>query len=229
MANRTREKLIEVARHLFAKKGVKNTTMIDIANASDKGRRTVYTYFKSKRAIYDAVIESECEKLIGRLESVTKLDLPPLEKFYRFIIARFDVITLLNASTQAPADGGIKSWFVHDNHRLERVMATVFQRERVMLNGLLRECLDDPRVDRRQVVRLRVVIPLLQQGVDITYVRRNYKELGVDEASFPDVLAAFVINGLLKKEQQWAPMPTTLKDQTTEKSNQPININTFTS
>lgn len=201
MANRTREKLIEVARHLFAKKGIENTTMIDIANASDKGRRTVYTYFKSKRAIYEAVIEAESENLLARLEGVTQLNLPPLEKFYRFIIERFDIIKLSNASSLMPNDG-IKAWFVHDNRRMERVMNSVFQRERVMLNRLLRECLDDPRVDRRQVVRLRVVIPLLQQGVDITYVRNNYKELGVDEASFPDVLATFVINGLMKKETE---------------------------
>ena len=46
MVSKTRERLIEVARQLFARKGVENTTMLDIANASDKGRRTIYTYFK---------------------------------------------------------------------------------------------------------------------------------------------------------------------------------------
>ncbi|WP_304467832.1 TetR family transcriptional regulator, partial [uncultured Muribaculum sp.] len=44
MAIKTREKLIEVARQLFARKGIENTTMNDIANASEKGRRTIYTY-----------------------------------------------------------------------------------------------------------------------------------------------------------------------------------------
>lgn len=201
MANRTREKLIEVARHLFARNGIENTTMVDIANASDKGRRTVYTYFKSKRAIYEAVIENESERLLDRLEKVASQDLPPLEKFYQFIITRFDIIKLANASTLMPNDG-IKAWFVHDNKRMEKVMASAFKQERILLNKLLLECLDDPRVDRRQVVRLRVVIPFLQQGVDIAYVRKNYRELGVSEASFPDVLATFVINGLLKKEYQ---------------------------
>ena len=49
MVNKTRDKLIEVARQLFVHKGIENTTMNDIANASDKGRRTIYTYFKNKR------------------------------------------------------------------------------------------------------------------------------------------------------------------------------------
>ena len=46
--SKTREKLVDVARQLFAKMGVENTTMNDIAMASQKGRRTLYTYFKSK-------------------------------------------------------------------------------------------------------------------------------------------------------------------------------------
>lgn len=49
MVSKTRDKLIEVARQLFTNKGVENTTMNDIAAASEKGRRTIYTYFKSKR------------------------------------------------------------------------------------------------------------------------------------------------------------------------------------
>ena len=43
MVKKTRDKFIEVARQLFARKGVENTTMHDIASASDKGRRTIYT------------------------------------------------------------------------------------------------------------------------------------------------------------------------------------------
>ncbi len=67
MVSKTREKLIDVARQLFVHKGIENTTMNDIAAASDKGRRTIYTYFKNKREIYNAVIERQSEQLeIGR-------------------------------------------------------------------------------------------------------------------------------------------------------------------
>ena len=41
--SKTRAKLVDVARQLFAKKGVDDTTMNDIAVASKKGRRTLYT------------------------------------------------------------------------------------------------------------------------------------------------------------------------------------------
>ena len=57
--SKTRSLLIDVARRLFAQKGLEGTTMNDIAVASGKGRRTLYTYFKNKEAIYYAVIETE--------------------------------------------------------------------------------------------------------------------------------------------------------------------------
>ena len=41
MASRTKDKLIDVARQLFAHKGVENTTMNDIASASENGLRTI--------------------------------------------------------------------------------------------------------------------------------------------------------------------------------------------
>ena len=72
MVNKTRDKLIEVARQLFVHKGIENTTMNDIANASDKGRRTIYTYFKNKREIYNAVVDRESEHLVARLRRVVE-------------------------------------------------------------------------------------------------------------------------------------------------------------
>ena len=66
--SKTRQMLVDVARQLFAKNGVANTTMNDIALASGKGRRTVYTYFSSKEEVYYAVIEGELERLSDKLD-----------------------------------------------------------------------------------------------------------------------------------------------------------------
>jgi AcrR family transcriptional regulator len=43
MIAKTKDILVDVARKLFAEKGFENTTMNDIALASQKGRRTLYT------------------------------------------------------------------------------------------------------------------------------------------------------------------------------------------
>ena len=71
--SKTRQKLVDVARQLFAKNGLENTTMNDIAKASGKGRRTLYTYFKSKEEVYYAVIESELERLSDKMDKIIEL------------------------------------------------------------------------------------------------------------------------------------------------------------
>ncbi len=199
MANCTREKLIDVARNLFAHKGIENTTMGDIADASEKGRRTIYTYFRSKKAIYEAVIEAESERIVDRMRKVYALDLPPLEKLRRFVIMRFEILKMEveNLSPLTPTDA-IRSLFTRDNKRYERILQLALEKERLMFNDILRQCMDLPEVDRRQLARLKVVMPLLQQGVDISFMRNNYEVLGLDEKSFPNIVADFILNGLHK-------------------------------
>lgn len=196
MANRTREKLIDVARHLFARKGIENTTMVDIANASEKGRRTVYTYFKSKSAIYDAVIESESERMVERLRKVYSLELPPIEKLRQFVIIRFEILKMISDTSSPPET--LRSLFSTNSKRYEKITQLALEKEKVMLNNILRQCMDYPDIDRRQLARLKVVMPLLQQGIDISFMRNNYRDLGVDEASFSNVVADFILNGLHK-------------------------------
>lgn len=89
---KTRAKLVDVARQLFAKKGVEATTMNDIAVASKKGRRTLYTYFKSKDQIYMAVVESELKMLSDTMDKVAKKPTVPDEKILELITTHLDII-----------------------------------------------------------------------------------------------------------------------------------------
>ena len=90
--SKTRQKLVDVARQLFAKNGIANTTMNDIAVASGKGRRTLYTYFKSKEDVYLAVIESELERLSDKLDEVAAKKIPPQEKIMEIIYTHLSMV-----------------------------------------------------------------------------------------------------------------------------------------
>ena len=66
--------------------------MNDIAKASQRGRRTLYTYFSSKNDIYKAVIESELGTLYNKLEMVTKRDIPADDKLIMLAFTRLNAI-----------------------------------------------------------------------------------------------------------------------------------------
>ena len=90
--SKTRQKLVDVARQLFAKNGIDNTTMNDIAVASGKGRRTLYTYFSRKEDVYYAVIESELERLSDKLDEVANCKMRPQDKIIELIYTHLSMI-----------------------------------------------------------------------------------------------------------------------------------------
>ena len=89
---KTRAKLVDVARQLFAQKGVEYTTMNDIAIASKKGWRTLYTYFKNKEQIYMAVVESEVQRLSQILQEVADKPIAPDTKIIEMISTHLESI-----------------------------------------------------------------------------------------------------------------------------------------
>ena len=90
--SKTRQKLVDVARQLFAKNGIANTTMNDIAVASGKGRRTLYTYFSRKEDVYYAVIESELDRLSEKLDEVASCKMRPQDKIIELIYTHLSMI-----------------------------------------------------------------------------------------------------------------------------------------
>ena len=115
MASRTKDKLIDVARQLFAHKGVENTTMNDIASASDKGRRTIYTYFKSKTEIFNAVVNREAQSIIERIADIPSMPISPEEKLMNFIFSRFEAVKEV-----VGRNGSLKASFFLDVRRVDR-------------------------------------------------------------------------------------------------------------
>jgi AcrR family transcriptional regulator len=132
--SKTREILVDVARQLFAKMGVGNTTMNDIAQASRKGRRTLYTYFKSKNDIYLAVIESELEQLQQALHRVGEKDLEPEEKLKVFIFTRLDAVKEV-----VIRNGSLNADFFQDATRVEKVRKKFDKKEIQIIKKILQE------------------------------------------------------------------------------------------
>ena len=87
----TKEHLIKVARRLFAQQGIGNITMNDIAQAANKSRRTLYTYFQSKEELLEASIEMEVMKISAAMTKVAMSTLPPNKKIIKLIFTRLQL------------------------------------------------------------------------------------------------------------------------------------------
>ena len=197
MVIKTREKLIDVARQLFAHKGIENTTMSDIAKASDKGRRTIYTYFKSKKEIYNAVIERESEQLVARLRDVVKSDLSPEEKLNRFIDLRGDVIV---EAIMQYYDGNVmlRSLFMRNVKKIEKIRYMALEKEREILDEIVREGLKSGVFDAERTRDLFPAVVMIFQGLELSYLRNNFTRLGLDKDMIKENIRHHILSAITK-------------------------------
>ena len=63
-----RQDILSAAESLFSKNGFFETSMAEIASASQFAMGTVYRFFKSKEEIYISIVEDKVEELVGLLD-----------------------------------------------------------------------------------------------------------------------------------------------------------------
>ena len=172
--SKTRAKLVDVARQLFAKNGVDNTTMNDISLASGKGRRTLYTYFKSKEEIYMAVVESELEMLSDALVKVASEKIAPDLKILKLIETHLDTIKMI-----VLRNGSLRASFFRDIWRVERVRRNFDMNEITLFKQILMEGKEQGLFEVDNVDVLADILHYCIKGIEVPYVRGKIgEELG---------------------------------------------------
>lgn len=171
MAHKTREKLIEVARQLFIRKGVENTTISDIANASDKGRRTIYTYFKNKKEIYSAVIEGESDKLVSELRDICLSEMAPADKLGTFLTVK------LSQSKTTGSTYSLKSLVRLDFRKSGQIPKKVLEKEEKLLFGILDEGVECGAFDPEKCSLLRNFAIHMIKGLDLLSLHESSQQM----------------------------------------------------
>ena len=191
--SKTRAKLVDVARQLFAKNGVDNTTMNDIAVASTKGRRTLYTYFKSKEDIYIAVVESELDKLSEALDKVASENIAPDVKSLKLIETHLDAIKLI-----VRRNGSLRASFFRDIWRVERVRRNFNLHEISLFKQVLIEGNEKGIFEVENVDILADILHYCVKGIEVPYIRGKIGD-DLDERKGWEYVAKIVYGALGRK------------------------------
>lgn len=191
MVLKTRDKFIEVARQLFARKGVENTTMNDIASASDKGRRTIYTYFRSKRDIFNAVIESETDQLLTRLRLIVARDTTPEEKLLEYVDCRFETMKEI-----VSRNGSLRAGFFRDVRKVDRARKVITRKETAMLREILQQGVEQGVFAISNLNHYAVIITQAIHGLDVPYIRDTLSDEGIDKEMLKKYISDLILNGI---------------------------------
>ena len=187
---KTRQKLVEVARELFARTGLEATTMNDIAANSGKGRRTLYTYFRNKEDIYTAVIEVELERLSEQLDKVAELDAAPEQKVLALIYTHLNMI-----KETVSRNGSLRAEFFRNIWLVEKVRRKFDDEERAILRRVLEEGTRQAKFRIENVDLMADIIHYSVKGLEVPYIYDRLGE-GLTEADTRPIVMDIVRRAL---------------------------------
>ena len=191
---KTKEILVDVARKLFAAKGFENTTMNDIAVASQKGRRTLYTYFKNKEEVYFAVIESELFQLADKLRLVAKKNASPDERLIEYIYTRMNAIKEV-----VNRNGNLKADFFKNAGQVELVRRQLDVREKMLLKSILSEGMEQKVFNIQDPEFVALMVHYALKGFEVPYIRGELENLMTKKK---DPIINFLFYGLKNLNQK---------------------------
>lgn len=181
--SKTRQKLVEVARELFARQGLDATTMNDIAASSGKGRRTLYTYFRNKEDIYHAVIEGELERLSEKMDEVANMSTEPEQKILTLIYTHLNMIR-----ETVTRNGSLRAEFFRNIWMVEKVRRKFDEEERDILRRVLEEGIAAAKFRIDNVQLMADIIHYSVKGLEVPYIYDRLGE-GLTEAdTYPIVM-----------------------------------------
>ena len=192
---KTRQLLVDVARQLFAKNGLENTTMNDIALSSGKGRRTLYTYFKSKEDIYYAVIEGELERLSEKLDEVAAKKTRPQEKVIELIYTHLNMI-----KETVVRNGNLRAEFFRNIWMVEKVRKNFDDEEIKLFRKVYIEGKESGEFDIDNIDLVADITHYCIKGLEVPYIYGRIAHGMSEEATKPQV--AKVVYGALGKVEK---------------------------
>jgi AcrR family transcriptional regulator len=187
----TKKMLIEVARQLFAARGKKEVTMNDIAEASKKGRRTLYTYFNNKEDIYKAVIDKELDSILEKLTIVSAQNTEPDVKLTNHILAHLDAV-----KDVVNRNGSLRADFFHDIYEVERKRRKIDVLEIALIRSIIAEGIEKNIFNKMDPDLSSIIIFYSIKGLEVPYIRQN---ISSQFEKNKNSIVEFVFMGIRKK------------------------------
>jgi len=163
--------ILESARRLFARFGLKKTTMDDIAQQAGVGKATIYYYFRDKEEVFLKVIQKEADELLVRMkQAVAEYDNPELKLRAMILERAVALAELVNLRWLNTAGDTLRY------KELAKEKSRLSQKEQKLLEQILREgkeqglfSVEDPNFTARSLSEL------------ISALERNFESLSPQE------------------------------------------------
>jgi len=189
-----RDKVLSVARGLFASRGVKRTTVDMIAQASGIAKGTVYNYFESKSDIFREVIHAEAMAVYSEIDAAVRQEKNVRDKMKAFVVAKVKAIrkrmNLYNLT---------KERYLNLSHLVRHELTFYYEREALLIEDILAEGLRKGEITVQEPALLaRALVSAVKDFEDPWVVTENWETM----ERYLDTLLDVLYNGLRPRKEE---------------------------
>ncbi|RLB15544.1 MAG: TetR/AcrR family transcriptional regulator, partial [Deltaproteobacteria bacterium] len=83
------ESILDTARKMFARYGLRKTSLDEVARMARVAKATIYNYFGSKDKVYLEVLHREMDEVVQKISSSVGQEALPEDKMIAFVKAKF--------------------------------------------------------------------------------------------------------------------------------------------
>jgi len=130
----TKEIILKTSQNLFARFGLKKTTVDEIAKLAHIGKGTIYHYFKTKEQIFAEIIDKESRYLRQKIREAVQQARTPQEKVHAFVLTRLRTIKALTNYYSAMTDDYLQHYSF-----IEKARKDSFEEELNLVKSILEE------------------------------------------------------------------------------------------
>lgn len=173
MKGKKREKILNSAKQMFGRYGIRKTSLNEIAGMARVAKATIYNYFGSKEQVYVEVLNEEVNDLMTKISEAIAQIKSPLEKLRVFYRTRFNQMREPSYILNLPRDSGD-----HLTVRSTGVREHLFKKDVSILQSILEEGVREGIFRMDNVFQTARVLRYALKGMESAFrLERNNDEV----------------------------------------------------
>jgi AcrR family transcriptional regulator len=171
--------VFEAAERVFGKKPYEEASMLEIANEAQLGMQSLYNTFKSKRELYDNLVNYRIGKFRAAMDEVFSKNDEPLEALRQWTFEHFRTFSELSAFYPVFLKERLNYVWGFESRSLP-ALKVAFQKEEKRLVGLLEKAQQAGHLKLLPVGQVKAIFfNLLQSKLEYHFL--NHKPIEVNE------------------------------------------------
>jgi AcrR family transcriptional regulator len=189
MKGRKRESILNTAKQMFIRYGIRKTNLNEIALMARVAKATIYNYFGSKEQVYYEVLNREANELMDKIYDAVAQIKSPLEKLRVFYLTRYAKMAEMSNILNMDREGS-----EYLKARTYGILDSLFKREVHIVQTILEEGVKQGIFRSDNIKQTARVIGYALKGLEGAFpAARSHEEINADFEGLFNVLCRGIL------------------------------------